>query len=128
MPTIAKNNDVITVIIIFAVEPERQQELVDNIVEFVEKEVKHQPGFVSSSIHKSIDGVRVMNYAQWKSHKDYEAFVNNGTICWSKAFRVPSARFSRLPSGHLSASRIGVPPCILDFSTLRATLIQAIVI
>ena len=64
MPKIAKNNDVITVIIIFAVEPERQQELVDTIVEFLEKGVKNQPGFVSSSIHKSVDGVRVMNYAQ----------------------------------------------------------------
>ena len=80
MPTIAKNNDIITVIIIFAVEPERQQELVDNIVEFVEKGVKHQPGFVSSSIHKSIDGLRVMNYAQWKTHQDYQAFINNSQL------------------------------------------------
>jgi quinol monooxygenase YgiN len=80
MPTIAKNNDVITVIIIFAVEPQRQQELVDNIVEFVEKGVKHQPGFVSSSIHKSIDGVRVMNYAQWKTEEDYQAFINNSQL------------------------------------------------
>lgn len=79
MPTIAKNNDVITVIIIFAVEPERQQELVDTIIEFVEV-VKYQPGFVSSSIHKSIDGVRVMNYAQWKSQEDYQAFINNSEI------------------------------------------------
>lgn len=79
MPTIAKNNDVITVIIIFAVEPERQQELVDTIIEFLEA-VKHQPGFVSSSIHKSIDGVRVMNYAQWKSQEDYQAFINNSEI------------------------------------------------
>ncbi len=38
MPTIAKNNDVITVIVIFAVEPERQQELVDTI-----KEPKYKP-------------------------------------------------------------------------------------
>jgi antibiotic biosynthesis monooxygenase (ABM) superfamily enzyme len=63
MPIIAKNNDVITVIVIFAVEPERQQELIDNIVEFLGTVVKQQPGFISSSIHKSIDGVRVMNYA-----------------------------------------------------------------
>lgn len=80
MPTIAKNNDVITVIIIFAVEPERQQELVDNIVEFGEKGVKYQPGFVSSSIHKSIDGLRVMNYAQWKTHEDYQTFINNSEL------------------------------------------------
>ncbi len=80
MPTIAKNNDLITVIVIFALEPERQQELIDTIVEFLETAVKHQPGFVSASIHKSLDGVRVMNYAQWKSQEDYEAFANNSEM------------------------------------------------
>jgi quinol monooxygenase YgiN len=80
MPTIAKSNDVITVIVIFAVEPERQQELVDTIIEFVETAVRRQPGFVSSSIHKSLDGVRVMNYAQWRSQSDYEAFINNSSV------------------------------------------------
>lgn len=80
MPTIAKNNDVITVIIIFAVEPERQQELIDAIAEFLETAVKQQPGFVSSSIHKSLDGVRVMNYAQWQSQEDYKAFINNSSV------------------------------------------------
>jgi len=44
------------VIVIFAVEPERQQ--VDTIIEFVETAVRRQPGFVSSSIHKSLDGVQ----------------------------------------------------------------------
>lgn len=80
MPAIAKNNDLITVIIIFAVEPERQQELIDTIIEFLETTVKHQPGFVSSNIHKSIDGVRVMNYAQWKTQEDYQAFINNSEV------------------------------------------------
>lgn len=80
MPTIAKHNDAIAVIIIFSVEPERQQELIDTIVEFLETAVKHLPGFVSSSIHKSLDGVRVMNYAQWKSQEDYEAFINNSKV------------------------------------------------
>ncbi|WP_238360648.1 antibiotic biosynthesis monooxygenase family protein [Iningainema tapete] len=75
MPTIAKNNDVITVIFIFAVEPERQQELVDIIVDFLKSTVKYKPGFVSASIHKSLDGVRVFNYAQWKTQQDYEAWA-----------------------------------------------------
>ena len=35
MPAIAKNNDVTTVIFIFAVEPEHQQELIDTIVDFL---------------------------------------------------------------------------------------------
>ncbi|KJH71751.1 antibiotic biosynthesis monooxygenase family protein [Aliterella atlantica] len=79
MPAIAKHNDVLTVIIIFAVEPARQQELIDAIVEFLEV-VKQQPGFVSSSIHKSIDGVRVMNYAQWQNQEAYQAFISNTQV------------------------------------------------
>lgn len=80
MPIIAKSNEVITVIVIFAVEPVRQQELIDTIIEFVETAVKHQPGFVSSSIHKSLNGVRVMNYAQWRSQEDYKAFTSNSSV------------------------------------------------
>lgn len=73
MPTVAKNNDVITVIVIFTVEPERQQELIDTIISFLNT-VKQQPGFVSASLHKSLDGVKVANYAQWKSQEDVRCF------------------------------------------------------
>lgn len=105
MPAIAKNNDVLTVIIIFAVEPERQQELVDTIVDFLETTVKHQPGFVSSSLHKSLDGVRVMNYAQWKSREDYEAFTHNSEVR-SKGAKL--SEFQMLDS-HLYEVAISVP-------------------
>lgn len=77
MPTIAKHNDVVTVIFSFAVEPERQQELVDMIIDALETTTKHQPGFVSASLHKSLDGVRVFNYAQWKTQAEYEAFAQS---------------------------------------------------
>ena len=79
MATLAVNNEVTTVIVIFSVEPERQQELVDAIAEFVET-VKEQSGFVSANIHKSIDGVKVANYAQWQSKEDYEDFANNKEV------------------------------------------------
>ncbi|MEN9871392.1 MAG: hypothetical protein RLZZ171_2384 [Cyanobacteriota bacterium] len=52
MATIAVNNEVITVIVIFSVESERQQELIDAIAEFLET-VKQQPGFVSANLHQS---------------------------------------------------------------------------
>ncbi|HCF28124.1 MAG TPA: antibiotic biosynthesis monooxygenase [Cyanobacteria bacterium UBA11049] len=77
MPTIAKYNDVVTVIFSFAVEPERQQELIDLMVDALETTTKHQPSFVSASFHKSLDGVRVFNYAQWKTQAEYEAFANS---------------------------------------------------
>jgi quinol monooxygenase YgiN len=79
MATLAVNNEVTTVIIIFSVEPERQQELVDAIAEFAET-VKEQPGFISANIHKSLNGLKVANYAQWQSQEDYEKFVNNKEV------------------------------------------------
>lgn len=79
MPTISTDNQLTTVIVIFTIKPDQQQELLDTIAEFVE-EVKKQPGFVSASIHKSIDGLKVANYAQWQSKADFEKFVNNREI------------------------------------------------
>lgn len=64
MTTISKDNQVITLINVFTVEPENQQRLVEMLVEATEKTMKHLPGFVSANIHKSSDGVRVTNYAQ----------------------------------------------------------------
>ena len=79
MAKIATNNEVITVIVIFSVKPERQQELIDAISEFLET-VKQQPGFVSANIHKSTDGVKVANYAQWQSQADYQNFIDNAEV------------------------------------------------
>ena len=77
MPTIAKDNDVITLINVFTVQPEHQQRLVDVLVEATEAVMKHQPGFVSASIHKSLDGTRVANYAQWKSPEAFNAMLES---------------------------------------------------
>lgn len=104
MPTIAKNNDAITVIVIFSVEPERQQELIDTILTF-SKTVKNQPGFVSASLHKSLDGVRVMNYAQWRGQEDYKAFVNNSEV---QALGQKLSEFPK-PDSHLYEVVVSVP-------------------
>jgi len=77
MPTIAKQNEVITVIFSLATEPTRQQELIDLMIDALESTTKHQPGFVSSSLHKSLDGTRVFNYAQWRSQAEYETFAQS---------------------------------------------------
>ena len=77
MPTISKDNDVITLINVFTVQPEHQQRLVDVLVEATEVIMKHQPGFVSASIHKSLDGTRVTNYAQWRSQEAFEAMLRD---------------------------------------------------
>lgn len=71
MVTISKDNKVVTLINVFTVEPENQQRLVDLFVEATEKTMKSLPGFVSATIHKSADGVRVANYAQWRRREDF---------------------------------------------------------
>lgn len=77
MVTISKGNNVVTLINVFTVEPADQQRLVDMLVAATEKTMKHVDGFVSANIHKSLDGKRVVNYAQWASQEAFEAMVND---------------------------------------------------
>lgn len=77
MPAIDESNRYATLINSFSVEPEKQQELVDLLNEVTEKVMRHQPGFVSASIHASTDGKRVVNYVQWESAKAFEAMMSN---------------------------------------------------
>jgi quinol monooxygenase YgiN len=74
---ISKTNDVVTLINVFTVEPQHQQKLVDLLTEATEKVMRHLPGFVSANIHKSFDGTRVANYAQWKSREHFEAMLKS---------------------------------------------------
>jgi quinol monooxygenase YgiN len=78
--TIDRKNDVVTLINVFAVEPEHRQHLVDLLVEATEAVMKKQPGFVSANIHKSLDGTRVANYAQWKSREQFEAIFSSPEV------------------------------------------------
>ena len=77
MVQIARGNDVVTLINVFTVTPENQQKLVDMLVEATEKTMRHVPGFVSASFHKSADGMRVANYAQWRRAEDFEAMLKD---------------------------------------------------
>ncbi|MEO6052214.1 MAG: antibiotic biosynthesis monooxygenase family protein [Pyrinomonadaceae bacterium] len=75
MTTISK--EVVTLINVFTVEPENQQKLVDMLIQATEKSMSKVPGFVSANIHKSMDGKRVANYAQWRSADDFKSMMKN---------------------------------------------------
>jgi len=77
MATIAKHNDVVTLINVFTVAPHEQQRLVEVLVDATQKVMRKQPGFVSANIHRSLDGRRVTNYAQWRSREAFEAMLQN---------------------------------------------------
>jgi len=75
--TISKENKVVTLVNVFTVKAENQQRLVDLLIEATEQTMRNLPGFVSANIHKSFDGTRVVNYAQWRSREDFAALKNN---------------------------------------------------
>jgi quinol monooxygenase YgiN len=77
MATIAKDNDVVTLINVFTVAPHEQQRLVEVLVDATQSVMRKQPGFVSANIHRSLDGRRVTNYAQWRSREAFEAMLQN---------------------------------------------------
>jgi quinol monooxygenase YgiN len=72
--TISPNGNVATLINVFVVEPGRQQALLDLLIEGTETFFSKQPGFLAASFHKSKDGLRVVNYGQWRSARDIEVF------------------------------------------------------
>ena len=77
MPTISKEAGLLTLINIFTVQPTKQADLVDLLIRATEDSVRRVAGFVSASLHRSLDGTRVAMYAQWRSREDYEAMRRN---------------------------------------------------
>jgi heme-degrading monooxygenase HmoA len=75
--SIQADADVVTLINIFTVAPERQQDLVELLDRATEETMRNLPGFVSANIHRSLDGQHVANYAQWRSEADFRAMLAN---------------------------------------------------
>jgi quinol monooxygenase YgiN len=77
MPTISKGRAPITLINVFTVTPEKQNELIELLTDVTEQNVRHHKGFISASLHRGIDGKKVTMYAQWASVDDYETMRRN---------------------------------------------------
>ena len=71
---ISREGDLVTLINVFETKPEQQQEVIDQWIRFVEA-VTDEPGMIGAALHRSTDGTRVVNYAQWRSEEDIENFV-----------------------------------------------------
>lgn len=74
---ISADAGVLTLINVFTVDPAHQQELVAAWQAATEQVMRHQPGFVSASIHRSLDGTKVINYAQWHSREAFAAMFQD---------------------------------------------------
>jgi quinol monooxygenase YgiN len=102
--TIATDQDVATLINVFTVTRETQQPLVELLIEATEQVMRHRPGFVSANIHASLDGTRVVNYAQWRSRKDFQAMLDDPTasehMSVIQAFATSEPRLYEVASVH----------------------------
>lgn len=75
--TIRADAPVITLVNVFSVAPENQDRLVEILDAATADVMRHRAGFVSANIHRSLDGTKVINYAQWKSEEDFRAMLGD---------------------------------------------------
>jgi quinol monooxygenase YgiN len=75
--TIRAGAPVVTLINVFTVDPDNQQRLIELWQSATEDMIRHLPGFVSANIHRSLDGSKVVNYAQWESVDAFNAMLQN---------------------------------------------------
>src|SRR2546427_12527397 len=68
-----KERSGITLIDVLTVDPGNQDQLVKILAEATETTLRHMPGYISSVIHKSVDGRKVTSYEQWERLEDFEA-------------------------------------------------------
>ncbi len=77
MTVISKKKPLVTLINVFEVDPPNQEKLIDLLVKATEETMNKFPGFISANIHRSLDGSKVVNYAQWRSREDFAAMLKN---------------------------------------------------
>lgn len=60
----------VTFVNVVDVDPAKQQEVIDLLVEGTEKVMSKRPGFISVTLLASLDKSRVINVARWESAED----------------------------------------------------------
>ena len=72
-PTIVPGAGYATFINVFKCKPADQDEVVRINIDIVEQVAKGAAGFISASVHRSTDGMRVFNYLQWQTPEHLDA-------------------------------------------------------
>ena len=71
MATIHADEQIVTQINVFEVDPSNQDAVAELLKEAIQLS-SGMPGWISASIHKSLDGKRVTNYAQASDHVSWK--------------------------------------------------------
>ena len=73
--TIHPADRVLTMVNVLTPEPGRQAEVIGLLQAGMQDTMRHQPGFISANIHRSLDSDHVVVYAQWKDQASVDAAV-----------------------------------------------------
>jgi len=71
-PVISAVPPIMTLINTFKVSPDKADSLVAALIDAIGHAMRPQRGFISASVHKTMDGTRVVNYAQWANKTDFD--------------------------------------------------------
>jgi quinol monooxygenase YgiN len=72
--TIRVDNALTTLVNVFTTEPADQPKVLALLEEGVASLFSKMPGWISSNLHRSRDGKRIVVYSQWRNTQDIEAF------------------------------------------------------
>jgi quinol monooxygenase YgiN len=78
--TIRQDTGVVTLINVFTVDQADQQRLLDAWRQATDEVIRHLPGFISANLHRSLDGTKVVNYAQWANQEAFAAMLQNADV------------------------------------------------
>ena len=78
--TIQAGAQLVTLINVFTVDRANQQRLIDRWQQATDDVIRHMPGFISANLHRSLDGTRVVNYAQWESQEAFRAMLRDPIV------------------------------------------------
>ncbi len=101
---------------IFTVEPERQANLTEQIIQTIESFQKNQTGFVSATVFRSRDGDQVTSYIQWRNQATYIASQPIAN------FAEPDSRLYEIFAAEPQDSELGLSPTmegLINFGTFK---------
>lgn len=75
MVTISKEQGAFTLVNVFSVSSERQDQLLDFLIQNTDEFISKCPGFISASFHRGIDGTSVVVYAQYASLQAFQDMI-----------------------------------------------------
>jgi len=86
---ITTDPNVLTMIHVYYTDADGQQAVYDGLRQGLEKYGRRMAGHLSSTIHKSLDGLRVTSYSQWDAVASKALFDNPDALQESLAWFAP---------------------------------------